>query len=289
MDVSQFAAQPAWWSQYVPSGELDVKEDIRPAASNIAKAEGTDAGWGDDGFGFDDFVDIINPLQHLPFLSTLYREVTGDEISPAARMAGSSLYGGPVGLIAGLSNVFAEAEGGDDIGSTIIASLTGRAGAAAEAGSLPSAATTIAETHKNAAVHPTATSGVPETLPSPQAVAAYAEASALGLPGRGAGPVNWTEGVISQQKSADPSLQSVPGRGLDALIRDSQAKVATRKRGPTLPSLVQPGLTGRTAPQPEAGATTALAMPAGRAGLADWMMKALDKYESMKAPGQETS
>ncbi len=39
-------------------------------------------------YTFDDFIDVINPLQHLPIVSTLYRALTGDEISPQARAVG---------------------------------------------------------------------------------------------------------------------------------------------------------------------------------------------------------
>ncbi len=42
---------------------------------------------GPDGqFGWDDFLDLINPLQHIPFVNMAYRAVTGDEIYGAARM-----------------------------------------------------------------------------------------------------------------------------------------------------------------------------------------------------------
>jgi hypothetical protein len=42
---------------------------------------------GPDGeFGWDDFLDLINPLQHIPFVNMAYRAVTGDQIYGAARM-----------------------------------------------------------------------------------------------------------------------------------------------------------------------------------------------------------
>ncbi len=37
-------------------------------------------------FGFDDFLDIINPLQHIPLISVGYRALTGDEMHGAARL-----------------------------------------------------------------------------------------------------------------------------------------------------------------------------------------------------------
>jgi len=54
------------------------------------------------GFSFGDFIDVINPLQHIPGVAELYRSVTNDQISDDARKAGNVLYGfalgGPVGL-----------------------------------------------------------------------------------------------------------------------------------------------------------------------------------------------
>ena len=53
--------------------------------------------FGKDGFTFFDFLDIINPLQHIPFISTIYRSITGDRIDPGSRIAGATLFGGPLG------------------------------------------------------------------------------------------------------------------------------------------------------------------------------------------------
>ena len=286
MDVSQTAAaQPAWWSQSSQNGERDVKEDMYEPAQ-AASAAGDD-GWGPDGFGFDDFVDIINPLQHLPFVSTLYREFTGDTIAPAARTAGGALYGGPAGLIAGVANVIFEAEHGSDIGATMVAGLTGQGD-----GTVPTEATAIAEAppapakdHRSFAVPGLQTASADAAAMTPEAMAAYARASARTAPTPGHGSVDWTSGVITQPAAeSGTGMQAVSGGGLDALIRSSQAKTATRRRGPALPSLVQPGLKTRGAQAP--ASEPALPVdPSQRAGLADWMMKALDKYGTMKVSG----
>ncbi|MEC7538792.1 MAG: hypothetical protein VYB59_16055, partial [Pseudomonadota bacterium] len=52
----------------------------------------------DGGPGLADLIDMINPLQHIPVVSSIYRAITGDEISPAARLAGGALFGGPIGF-----------------------------------------------------------------------------------------------------------------------------------------------------------------------------------------------
>lgn len=81
--------------------------------------------FGDDGFSFLDFVDMINPLQHIPVLSTAYRQVTGDEIDPGARLAGGTLFGGPIGLAASAFNVLLEHNTGKDVGEHVVALFEG--------------------------------------------------------------------------------------------------------------------------------------------------------------------
>ena len=76
-------------------------------------------------FTFDDFLDIINPLQHLPIVSMIYRAVTGDKIKPAMRILGDIGYGGPTGFMGACAEVLFEAIFGDDVGGTAISWLTG--------------------------------------------------------------------------------------------------------------------------------------------------------------------
>ena len=68
----------------------------------------------EDGPTFAEFLDIINPLQHIPVVSTIYRAITGDQISTGSRFLGGMLFGGPAGAIAaGVASLFEEASGGD--------------------------------------------------------------------------------------------------------------------------------------------------------------------------------
>lgn len=77
--------------------------------------------FGDDGLTFGDILDVINPLQHIPIVSTLYREWTGDEIDPVPRIAGGTLFGGVVGAITSLVNVIVDELSGRDIGEHALA------------------------------------------------------------------------------------------------------------------------------------------------------------------------
>jgi hypothetical protein len=77
-------------------------------------------------FSWDDLIDIVNPLQHIPVVGSLYRTLTGDTISSTARVAGATLYGGPLGMVAGAANVIIAEANGADLGDTIVAGLLGR-------------------------------------------------------------------------------------------------------------------------------------------------------------------
>ncbi len=55
--------------------------------------------FGADGFTFGDLVDMLNPLHHIPIIGAIYRKITGDEIAPAARIAGGALFAGPIGAV----------------------------------------------------------------------------------------------------------------------------------------------------------------------------------------------
>lgn len=97
--------------------------------------------WGSDHFSFHDVLDIINPLQHIPIISTVYRYLTGDSIGAVPRIAGDTLYGGPVGFLAGLVGATLKQESGKDVGEQVIAMVggddSGGAGPGAKPGDAP--------------------------------------------------------------------------------------------------------------------------------------------------------
>ena len=99
---SNYDGIAAPWSLMAPEppkqGAIARQAATAEAAGKGPKAEDGKDMFGEDGLTFSDFLDVINPLQHIPVISSIYRAVTGDEISPGARMAGGTLYGGPVGL-----------------------------------------------------------------------------------------------------------------------------------------------------------------------------------------------
>ncbi len=72
-------------------------------------------------FGFYDVLDMVNPLQHVPVVSSLYREISGDGIKPIGRIIGGAVFGGASGAAAGLVNLIAEEETGRDIAGNALA------------------------------------------------------------------------------------------------------------------------------------------------------------------------
>ena len=81
--------------------------------------------WENDDFSFGDIVDIINPLQHLPIVATLYRKMTDDKIGLAPRVIGGAIWGRIGGLVSGIINAGSEWLTGKDIGDHIYAVLLG--------------------------------------------------------------------------------------------------------------------------------------------------------------------
>lgn len=79
--------------------------------------------WGKEGFSFGALLDVVNPLQHIPVVATLYRAASGDTIGPAPRVIGGAIFGGVVGLIASAADAVVEGVTGKDTGSHILAML----------------------------------------------------------------------------------------------------------------------------------------------------------------------
>ncbi len=78
-------------------------------------------------FGFTDMLDMVNPLQHIPVIGHIYREITGDQIKPIGQIVGGALFGGIPGAAGGLINSIVEEETGDDIAGNALSLVNGKA------------------------------------------------------------------------------------------------------------------------------------------------------------------
>lgn len=72
-------------------------------------------------FGFGDLIDMVNPLQHIPVVSNLYRHFTGDEIRPISTIIGGAVFGGAAGAASGLVNAAIQEETGKDLTGNVLA------------------------------------------------------------------------------------------------------------------------------------------------------------------------
>ena len=128
----------------VPSPSVPAADDIveEAAESGLSLFDG-------EGFSFSEFLDLINPLQHIPVVSTIYRDLTGDEIGAGARVLGSAIFGGIPGIASSLVNLFIEDQTGKDIGEHALA-LFDSPGSAGETrlADRPAGALTVAQSGK---------------------------------------------------------------------------------------------------------------------------------------------
>ena len=106
---------------------------IMPAAAITASATAqaasapADKPSSDWDFSFHNLLDIINPLQHLPVIGTIYRAITGDHLGAPEKIAGDTLYGGIWGTVSAVADTAFEAITGKDFGATVLALFTGPA------------------------------------------------------------------------------------------------------------------------------------------------------------------
>lgn len=90
-----------------------------PGASSTSNPDDSDT------TTFHDLLSVVNPLQHIPIVSMIYRAVTGDTIKPLERIAGDTLYGGFWGFVSSVANVAFQEATGKDFGDTALALLEG--------------------------------------------------------------------------------------------------------------------------------------------------------------------
>jgi len=105
---------------------IDYSSHItNPAAFGSTAAASSAVSAGVPDFSFSDFLDIVNPLEHIPVVSTIYRAITGDRPGTFEKIAGDSLYGGLAGFVSSLADTAFQAVTGKDVGDTVLAFLTG--------------------------------------------------------------------------------------------------------------------------------------------------------------------
>jgi hypothetical protein len=109
-----------------PPRSINVPDSKRVKTEK--KAEKNFNLWENSKMGFGDFVDIINPLQHIPIVATIYRNRTGDTLGFASRVIGGALWGRIGGFVSGAVNGVVNWLTGKDIGDHIYSAFFGNSG-----------------------------------------------------------------------------------------------------------------------------------------------------------------
>jgi hypothetical protein len=108
----------------VYNAELHCMMPSPAPATVLASASASTTGNDSEGF-FGHILDIINPLQHLPVVGTVYRAITGNHIGAVEKIAGDTLYGGLWGAVTSVADVAFEGLTGKSVEDTVLAWLKG--------------------------------------------------------------------------------------------------------------------------------------------------------------------
>jgi hypothetical protein len=104
------------WAQGNGASKLQIAQTTAPAAAPAAPS----------GKSFwDNVLDVINPLEHLPVVGAIYRNITGDKPGDLEKIAGDTLYGGPIGLASSVADVAFEKITGKDFEDTVLGLFQG--------------------------------------------------------------------------------------------------------------------------------------------------------------------
>jgi hypothetical protein len=95
-----------------------------PAPTGSASAVAKDADQPHESF-FHHLLDVVNPLQHLPVIGTIYRAITGEHLDPVEKIAGDTLYGGLWGAVTSIADVAFEGITGKSFEDTALALFKG--------------------------------------------------------------------------------------------------------------------------------------------------------------------
>ncbi len=268
---------------------IAVNQPVSLTASQPSGAAPTPPKPSGSGFTFHDFLNIINPLQHIPVVSTIYREITGDTLKPISNILGGALFGGVIGLASSAVDAIVQETTGKDIGAHIMATLglhhdsTDSSGQhqVAASGAKPVPAFLVAEAQADRAAHasaaPVGTAQPTLFWQSLQRGGSGVSHGSAGRPVITIGPPKALPGAASP--SAPQPILRPASDGTATIVSSSQP--AALPGGPSQPAApsIDPG-----APQPMVP-TPAGIQPLPKAQIPEMMMQALAKYQAMhKAP-----
>lgn len=240
---------------------------------------------GGAGGSFMDFlgalVDVVNPLQHIPVVSTIYRRLTGDQIGGAAMIAGGALYGGPLGGAMAVADVAYAEQQGAYAGDIMLASMMGDAPPATDAA--PSA-TMLAAAQAPALAAPVPSSGkgmVTLAAAGGDSFFVTSNSASFEAPSLSASPTpnrtRTANGETATSRAPDtPVTRQHDTEYVPATFRLSGSASSPRR-------LTAPDVQDVSSSLPDAPADSRMEIPPEL--MAAKMMEALDKYAAMKSRG----
>jgi hypothetical protein len=234
--------------------------------------------WSHGSFGFKDLLDIVNPLQHLPVIGSIYRYLTGDEPSGGARIVGDAIYGGPIGFGVGVVSTMLTDGDGRDLGERVLASVFGQRGDSASPTAVaqaPASPPPVAQTQTAQPAVATALAGPNQPGIPTQLATQFYRSPAI------AAPATPEQNFLAQNSQLQRQLtgtrpetgQVMNNRPVPLqLTGNPMGSVRTTPATPIRPAAVSP--TPISTPAPDNAPVTN--------PVAQKMLDALDKYERLK-------
>lgn len=245
---------------------------------------------------FGELLSGLNPLQHIPVVGSIYREITGETLHPVARVIGGALIGGPLGLVASAFNSLIEQATGRDLGAHALALIlpdsTAQPAATAIASAEPTPAepaTTVTTASPPPAAEPAATVAATSTPMWPTPVADLAAVA----PAAGAATKTGSDAVKAAMPAGEPQGRSLAyyqnhaGQRLPNVGNTTSQRTAmTATPNPTLQRqpLAAPAAAPAPLPTPVRAADPAAdaANEPADVWFAHAMMQGLDRYRETK-------
>ena len=231
--------------------------NFAPAPADVSYAGDTDVmAWNDSsGPSFSDLLDILNPLQHLPIVSTLYRQWTGDSEGAMDDIIGGTLYGGPIGLGVAIANLMVEDTTGKNIGDNIYTALFGESEDDSDS-SVAKAEDNSSDSNSDEDAPPP-----PVAAMAPQAVSTQPLSSNSAPSVKDAPPRSGDFMVFGSAKdSAAPPIQAQSVSSLAPTATDKQSQIA-RQIAPTGNSVQQGDFMVFGGAMPASSSSTPAALP----------------------------
>lgn len=153
------------------------------STATTGTASTSQAGNQSEGF-FHHLLDVINPLQHLPVIGTIYRAITGEHIGAVEKIAGDTLYGGLWGAVSSVADVAFEGITGKSLEDTVLSWFKSDSGSQLARITAPTITVAQSTPSSDTPALPSSAAAAASAQPDTQGILAFSAAlSAKGITG----------------------------------------------------------------------------------------------------------